>query len=1319
MKQNILRRSGALLLSLALVLSFVVLPAAAEGEFSVSLDQTLSLKKDEAKKLTPSPSGLPVDHSAPIVYTWTSDDETVAKVSEDGTVTGLSAGEATITVTAETTVTKEDSGDIGDSGDNGDGGDGEDGEDDLTAQSEETVTATATCTVTVTEDPPPDVTTAPPANIPVTEVVMQMPSLTLAEGETETLAVDILPENATDRNVSWTTSNEAAVTVDQTGKVTAVAEGEATITATVGGKSAFCMISVTPRPAVNVSAVNLGQKTARFDAISGSLKLSASVSPSTADDQSLTWRSDDEDVATVDEEGVVRPVGPGEAKITVTSNADASKSDTCTVVVSGIRLYTADGTKITPETTARQLYLSKSMELSYKCYGAAEGVSLTWSSSDNSIVYMTNGRATARSVGTANVTASGGGYTSPVCVVQVVENTANIITGSVTAGVPYDFDSIRSSLDSVCREMTKAEANSAGSGLRYITNLMVSPDQGVLYYNYVSTSDTGPGVGGTERYYYTDTTGERSLTGITFIPKATYSGTATITYTGYSVNNESYSGIIRLTVQGADDVNYETRVDSYVTLQAADFNNVCRTRTGRDLSYITLELPSSNRGMLYYGYTGQSVYSEKVASGTQYYRTRTPYIEEITFVPAEGYVGTVQFNYRAMDTAGDSYSGRVTINVTDRSMTGTGDVRYPAVQGERVTFKASDFNSACQSAIGETLNYVRFELPTSSQGVLYYKYTNSTTYDSLVSASTRYYRTGSTNALSSVTFVPASTAQGNVAIRFTAYGTGGGRYDGTVTIQYSGDYGDGLIPYTTQSGVAAQFDAADFNEMCQDITGRNLNYVVFDDLPTSSQGNLYYNYSTSSASGSKVSTSTRCYRNSTPSLSRVAFVPKAGYKGVVEIGFTAVDAEGFSFDGIVSITVEEGSQTVRFTVRSGGTVAFDAAAFNNACRDATGGSLNYVRFELPSTSQGTLYYKYDQSSSSKVSSSTSYYRTNSSRLLEDVSFVAAGSYTGTVEFEYTGYSTGGVRFSGIVEITVYLPTASNIRYSGGVLPVALLASDLDLATSQVLSEGLSYIQFTSLPDPSAGRLYSGYTGYDTGTAVTTDTRYYYNGTPSLDQLSFLAKAGYTGTVSIGYTATDAGGNRVTGTVSISISNDLTSRFLDMGNYSWAAPSVEFLYQNGVVNGISATQFGPEQSILRRDFVVMLCRTFDFDTGSTSSFQDVPAGSYYARAVASAKDLGIVTGSGGLFMPDSPLTRQDAMVMLQRALSAAGKPATGGTSSDLAGYSDSAQISDYARNAVASMIRLGLVQGNSAQQLTPRSTISRAEMSVIMHRVMTQ
>lgn len=1068
-------------------------------------------------------------------------------------------------------------------------------------------------------------------------------------------------------------------------------------------REATCLISVRYADASSVAIVpnniELEPK--------GERTLMATVSPSTADQSKVLWSVDDGEIVKLSAaSGSTVVVTGGKAgQTTITASSGDGSPGVCTVNVKGVVL-SEDELSI-PVGSSKQLAATPHGDI---------GTYVEWSSGNDSIAFVSpTGEITAQSVGKTTVTATINGY-SAKCEVTVVENTANTISESVDANRPFDFSDIRS-------ELNERSETVLGEPLSYITNLMVSTKEGILYYGYVSPDDTGYGVGSTERYYYRDSLpGERSLSELTFVSKPEFNGKASIRYTGYSDSNKSFTGYIKLDVEGTPDVTYTTSSKTPVQLQASDFSSICRKRTGRDVSYVTFEQPTSNRGTLYYNYSGEGIYSEKVASSTQYHRNRNPYLDQVFFVPEEGYTGTVRMNYRCVDTAGNSFGGQVTVIVSNSTNLEKGEVTYRARQGALIRFDGDDFNRACRDINGVNLNYVRFKLPDSSKGTLYFRYRMGSSSE-YVSSSTRYYHKGN-SPISDITFVPKSGYTGNVWIDFMGYDVDGEPFDGRVSIHISDqEVSHGEIRYSTRGRNPVTFAAADFNELCQNQNGSSLDYVRFE-LPSSRQGTLYYNY-TDSSYNNEVSENTKYYHKGSPSLSKVTFVPNGRYSGIVSIDFSGYDKSGARLRGTVEITVDGAQeQDITYSVATGGAVEFRPSDFDRVCRDMTGRDLDYVRFELPSSSKGTLYYRYDQENdrySSKVSESHHYYYDSGSRQLGDVTFVPHQNYKGEVRIEVTGWSTRGDKFSTTVIVEVRDPVASSIQYLGSATPIQLQSSNFRAVCNSLLGRELSHIQFGRIPDARAGRLYLSYVSpTQIGTPVSAGTSYYYNRAPGLGQISFVPRAGFQGTVSVPYTGYDANGTRFDGTVEFVISNGMSvSWFTDMDSYRWANPAVDFLFQNGIVGGVSQTEFGPAQSVRRGDFVLMLCKALNLRTGSTPGFTDVPANSYYGWAVATAEDLGVAYGNDkGQFMPNQAVTRQDAMVMIKKAMLAAGKNVPTGNTELLNSYVDGGQAASYARESVAALIQLGAVSGDNTRHLNPHSAIRRAEMAVILHNVLT-
>ena len=168
----------------------------------------------------------------------------------------------------------------------------------------------------------------------VTGVSLDKTNLNLNPGKEGTLIATITPDNATNQNVTWESSDTKVVTVDN-GLVTAVAEGTATITVTTadGGKTATCEVTVTPPAKTPVTSVTLDKTRLTLD-VGGSDTLTATVKPDDATNKAVTWSTSNEKVATVNN-GVVTAVGAGTATITAAASDGSGKTATCEVTVNG------------------------------------------------------------------------------------------------------------------------------------------------------------------------------------------------------------------------------------------------------------------------------------------------------------------------------------------------------------------------------------------------------------------------------------------------------------------------------------------------------------------------------------------------------------------------------------------------------------------------------------------------------------------------------------------------------------------------------------------------------------------------------------------------------------------------------------------------------------------------------------------------------------------------------------------------------------------------------------------------------------------------
>lgn len=251
--------------------------------------KTLTVGDELTLKTTISP-----DDASNQDIKWSSDDEKVASVSEKGIVKALSAGTAVITAAAE---------------------DGSDVE--------------GTCTITVT---------AADTDIKAASITVTPDKVSLNVGGTKQLTKTIAPEDTTNKNVTWSSSNESVATVTEDGLIKAIAKGTAVITATAEDGSdvtGTCTVTVTENTTpkiIKVSSIAITPKSVSLKKGATS-QLRVSIAPSNATNKAVLWASSKSSVATVSQSGLVRAVSAGTATITVTARDGSKKSAICTITV--------------------------------------------------------------------------------------------------------------------------------------------------------------------------------------------------------------------------------------------------------------------------------------------------------------------------------------------------------------------------------------------------------------------------------------------------------------------------------------------------------------------------------------------------------------------------------------------------------------------------------------------------------------------------------------------------------------------------------------------------------------------------------------------------------------------------------------------------------------------------------------------------------------------------------------------------------------------------------------------------------------------------
>ena len=179
-------------------------------------------------------------------------------------------------------------------------------------------------------------------------------------------------------------------------------------------------------------------------------------------------------------------------------------------------------------------------------------------------------------------------------------------------------------------------------------------------------------------------------------------------------------------------------------------------------------------------------------------------------------------------------------------------------------------------------------------------------------------------------------------------------------------------------------------------------------------------------------------------------------------------------------------------------------------------------------------------------------------------------------------------------------------------------------------------------------------------------------------------------------------------------NEWTNPFRDVKITDWFYEAVKFANENGLMKGVSETEFAPDESLTRAMFVTVLYRIEGEPEASSSTFTDVENGIWFDKAVAWAAANGIVNGvSETEFAPNRNITREQMAVMAYRYAKFKGYDVsvTGNTS-----YTDNADISDYAKTAIVWAAEKGIMSGNTDGSFAPLESSTRAQAAAVFQRI---
>ena len=596
-----------------------------------------------------------------------------------------------------------------------------------------------------------------------------------------------------------------------------------------------------------------------------------------------------------------------------------------------------------------------------------------------------------------------------------------------------------------------------------------------------------------------------------------------------------------VSARSSADLTYEVDRGESVSFSKRDFRSLYRNEySGENPSYIVF---TDYDDLDDYGYLTAKNYRDKTISldesaldNTWFYYDSNDVpkdvdyaLDDLTFeANRRADSGTLRLKFEIHGTDSKDYvSCTMDIKVGGGSGSSKGDITYTVKAGEEVAFDDEDFVNAYDNAGGSgTMKYVVFEKPSSdysNAGTVYSRYgkRNATSFTRSELDDYKFYYGDSDYGdydLDELSFVADKSFSDSIEIAFTAYGGRGSKENDSVsgtlkiTSSKSASSSKGDITYTVKAGEEVTFDDDDFEKIYENssCTG-SFKYVEFSrpDSAFNNAGTLYSRYGKRNETAftrSSLSSNKFYYGDSDYGdydLDELSFVADRTFSGSVELRFTVYGGTGTrtnqNVTGTLVITTDKtGSSTakgdVTYTVKAGDEVAFDEDDFKKVYDSSNcTGSFKYVEFSRPDSvfnNAGTLYSRYGKRNEtaftrSSLSGTTFGYDSyeDADYSLDDLSFVADRTFSGSVELNFTVYGGTGTRTNQNATGTLVITTGTSAvtsRYVGNIrynttpnTALQINANDIARLFRKYTSGGsLQYLTLTSVP--ATGSLYYNY-----------------------------------------------------------------------------------------------------------------------------------------------------------------------------------------------------------------------------------------------------
>ena len=1156
-----------------------------------------------------------------------------------------------------------------------------------------------------------------PTTVPATGIELDQTSLILTVGQKVTLVATVTPDNATDKTVTWSSSDNNTASVSDNGEVTGVAAGTATIYAKCGNNvEARCNVTVNPQ---NVPVTDIKITASATTLVVGKeVTFTATVTPENATDKTVTWSSTTPAVATVDQNGKVKALTAGTTYIKAEAG-EKSDSVTVTVVENNI-------VAVNTATQSKTLDYGKTL-----AQVKAELAKIEWS--------VKYGNETNKIDGTATIPASG--WTSA----NFVEKKAGqfAFTGSfgtgldVTVNVTISQGTV-SSVPSLSFTVYKGTLKDTVIAKTLPSKVNVTLTGG-------ATEEFSIGTNGDFHWECANYNAATPATYI-FTAVANTNDAAVAHFANVSMNGKTITA--QVTVSAAynlpisETLYYNRSTSTSINLESTvrdAVNAAIKTRLGVTTTSVAYKnMVSMTCDKNTYGKLGTGTYAYTYTADSSKFTTSRTMQET--------------FTYSALDTDGVTYSGTITLTITSSTF----DVSDATSTSDPIVyFKdgiASKIADAYKARYGSTPTYIEFgsigrnddELGELRDG------NGDSVEDGTYTFSSK---DEDYDSVANIYFVPTGVG-GTFDIEYTAY-SGSSKRSSSMTGTISIKCDEMLVVWLSDMGAGEtqNLSASAIQEQVTEILDTNKISYTLDtvSLNRPSTGTIYdgsnkkittknvdaedlddYTYEApakvTSANLVTIRFSVKCKPDSGKSSKTASGVMLFNLTKKADITITAPanDAAVLGTDVFQTYFEKNASSTYRKNY--------------DACYVVFSGAPN-------SNTSGYLYdgYKSGIINGSKIKSPNgkkfaltdiSAYDKNAYDLSNTYYVPGSRNCTGGT-FEIYGVKSGttiksSTRFTKLCEGSIDYVVGSAAAAITGTINASNYMQMTPSAFTKT-NKNASYVVFTA--QPTGGKLVYNYNRTTPGVVkeISLNTPYYItysaaNANYYLGYVSFVpaytAVKGVTSVIDIPCTIYSSSKTGTAASVKISVvSATKSAKFTDVGvAYMPYADSIDFLYNCGITTGTSTTGslYNPSGSVTRGEWITMLYRAAGSPKMSNKiPFTDVTATNSYSwcyDAVRWAYQNNICQGTGATtFSPAMKLDRQQIVTFMYNY--AVKYNGGNGAGSSINGYTDSASVASWAKAPMEWAVKnqYYTVVGT---RLQPTDSANRAEVALYMHRLLT-